>query len=770
MAAVAAGQRTLVLWGVPNDDHGLQACIQAFQQSHPDIRVEALNLGAGGLNPQKLMTSIVGRVPPDVIYQDRFAVSDWAARNAFQPLDGDIARDGLRPGSFYAAAWSEVRFGDRAFGIPYHIDVRALYWNRAIFRREAPALRAAGLDPDHAPRTWSALLAYSRVLTHANAQGITQLGFAPNYGNSWLYLYAMSSGARFFSPDGRHSTLDSLLTERALAFMKRGYDVGGGYQRVNEFLASSPGDDPFEEGKVAMKIDGDWTLNDLARRAPNLDFALSTPPRPDDIRGGDPTWAGGTCFSIPIGARNRADAWQFIRFVTSRQGWQVAADEQLAWARAAGQGYAPPRAALIAADRTNIRSYQTEADKRLDKAESVVGSLLPVAAARPPSVAEQVLFDAQSQAIDEACSGATSVRAALLNAQAVVQRSLDEAYGGTEFPLVHLGPSLWLAPLVAIALLFFAWGRSIRKLSPPRRQEAIQGSLFVGPWLFGFATLSLGPVLASLAYSLMQWNVLSPPRWVGLANYRLMVGADASNVGHAYANVLWLAGFGAPLGVVTGLAVALLLRGGSRGVTFWRAAYYLPSLVPAVVATVLWAWLLAPTPGIGLVNTVWEVTLDHWFHWPPPGWLSAAEWAKPAILLMGLWGAGSGLLLWLAGLDAIPAVLYEAAILDGASAGRRFWSVTFPQLSPVIFFNLVVGFIGSFQEFDRPYVATAGGSFGPGNSLLTPVYYLFSNGFGYFRMGYASALAWSVFAVIFLLTFAQFGLARLWVYYEGDRK
>jgi multiple sugar transport system permease protein len=769
-AAFAAGQRTLVLWGIPSDDHGLQACIQAFEDRHPNIRVKALNMGAGGLNPQKLMTGIVGRVPPDVIYQDRFSVSDWAARGAFQPLDSDIARDHLARPDFVPAAWDEASYEGRQYGIPYHVDVRVLFWNRELFHREAATLRAVGLDPDRPPSTWKSLLAYSRALTRYAPDGrIAQLGFAPNYGNAWLYLYALTSGGSFFSSDGRTCTLDTAPTERALAFMKDGYDLAGGYQKVNEFLASSPGEDPFAAGRIAMKIDGDWILNDLARKFPNLDFAVAPPPSQEDSSNGPATWSGGTCFCIPTGARNLGDAWQFIRFVTSPEGWKLASEEQSAWARADGHGYAPARPAQLEADQAAMHLYRTDAAVRFWDAEKEVGKLLPLSQARPPSVAEQSLWDAQAHAIDLACLGRESPALALAKAQKTVQRALDEVYRQGDYPEVRFGPWVWIAPVLLVLLLVVVWWRAVRRLRPAARRDAIAGSLFVSPWLFGFAVLTLGPVLASLAYSFMQWNVLSPPRWVGLANYRLMVGDDAADVGHAFSNALWLAGFGVPLGVVTGLSVALMLRGSSRGVALWRAVFYMPSLVPAVVAAVLWAWLLAPTPGVGIVNTIWEISLDHWFHWAPPGWLSAPEWSKPALILMGLWGAGSGMLLWLAGLNGIPSVLYEAATLDGAGPRRRFWSITFPQLSPVIFFNLVVGFIGGIQEFDRAYVVTAGGSFGTGDSLLTPVYYLFANGFGYFRMGYASALAWSVFALIFLLTIAQFGLARLWVYYEGDR-
>jgi multiple sugar transport system permease protein len=233
---------------------------------------------------------------------------------------------------------------------------------------------------------------------------------------------------------------------------------------------------------------------------------------------------------------------------------------------------------------------------------------------------------------------------------------------------------------------------------------------------------------------------------------------------------MYLAGIGVPLGIVTGLLVALLLNREWRGIRFFRTLFYMPSIVPAVAGAVLWGWILVPDSSKGLVNSAWSATLSPWLGAAPPGWLSVADWAKPALIVMGLWGAGGGLILWLAGLKGVPRSLYEAAWLDGATSWRSFWSVTVPMLSPLVFFNAVTGLIGSVQEFDRVYVLKgSGGTIGPSDSLLTPVAHLFVNGFSYFKMGFASALAWTVFLVILLLTGLQFLGARLWVHYEADR-
>jgi ABC-type sugar transport system permease subunit len=290
------------------------------------------------------------------------------------------------------------------------------------------------------------------------------------------------------------------------------------------------------------------------------------------------------------------------------------------------------------------------------------------------------------------------------------------------------------------------------------------------PWLVGFFVFTLGPMLASLFFSFTQYNVLSEPRWVGVKNYVDLFQSDQVNIIKAFSNVLYLGGIGVPLGLLTGLAVALLLNTAVRGMRYYRTLFYMPAVVPTVASAVLWIWLLTPDPNKGLLNAGWQSTITVWLGVAPPGWLSAEAWAKPALILMGVWGAGSGMVLWLAGLKGVPNTLYEAASLDGANPRQQFFSVTLPYLSPIIFFNTVMGFIGAFQEFDRVYIMNPShGSVGPGDALLVPVFHLFTNGFNYFKMGYASALAWVIFFVILILTVGQLKLAPRWVHYEGEK-
>jgi len=214
----------LIVWGVtlgPNDK-GQADVFREFERRNPGVRVQTLMMGSGGMNPQKLMTSIVGGVPPDVVYQDRFTLADWASRGAFQPLDPLIERDKGKdpetptPDQYFPATWDEASYEGKVYGVPWMADTRILSWNKEVFKSQAGRLRAAGLDPERAPRTWSELLAYSTVLTEKNPDGsLKRAGFIPNFGNSWFYMYAAMNNAPLLTPDGRRCTLDSPEANRS---------------------------------------------------------------------------------------------------------------------------------------------------------------------------------------------------------------------------------------------------------------------------------------------------------------------------------------------------------------------------------------------------------------------------------------------------------------------------------------------------------------------------------------------------------------------------
>jgi ABC-type sugar transport system permease subunit/ABC-type glycerol-3-phosphate transport system substrate-binding protein len=782
-AAQSAHPTTITLWGTGYgpETKGFEAVIREFERRNPDIRVRVLSMGAGKMNPQKLMTAIVGNVAPDVILQDRLSIGDWASRGAFRSLNDFLERDASdplcpKPSDYYPATWQEATFEGKVYAVPTTTDNRVLYYNRAHFKE-------AGLDPDRPPRTWPELLDASKKLTKFNADGtLKRAGFIPNFGNAWLYIYAFQNNASFMSADGKTCTLGSPEAVEALTFMVQGYDLLGGFENCQNFQSGFlTGEyDAFISGKVSMKIDGDWILKDLSRYAARLDFGAAPGPVPDDRfakRGrftNEPdtfvTWAGGFSYAIPNGAKHADAGWRFIKFATSLTGRQIEVLATADWEKRRGREFIPRLAAHKGATEWSYATFKPR-DPRLAKALAIHIDMAKYGRTRPVTLAGQRLWDEHVRAIEKAGLKSMTPAEALQEGQRIVQRELDAYYSTGRLPTVDANVPIYIAIAIAAgigALIWTAYRRA--PLGAMGRNEAKWGLVFITPWLVGFLVFSLVPMVSSLFYSFTSYNVLHDARWVGFQNYVDLTTVEGASTAKAFSNALYLAGIGVPLGIVTGLTIALLLNAAVSGMRIYRTLFYLPSIVPVTASAVLWAWLLTSDPNKGLVNAAWKITISEWFGTAPPGWLNAEAWAKPSLIMMGLWGAGSGMLLWLAGLKGISSTLYEAASIDGASPWRQFWSVTIPQLSPIIFFNTVMGFIGALQEFDRVYIMKpAEGSAGPNDSLLVPVYSLFQNGFGYFKMGYASAIAWAIFALILGLTLVQFRLKQRWVYEEVDR-
>jgi multiple sugar transport system permease protein len=290
-----------------------------------------------------------------------------------------------------------------------------------------------------------------------------------------------------------------------------------------------------------------------------------------------------------------------------------------------------------------------------------------------------------------------------------------------------------------------------------RMRDNIAGFLFISPWLLHFLVLIASAMGYSLWISLNETDLFTW-KFVGLTNYTRMFEDPlfwkSLRVTAYYTFVL------VPAGIIIALGIALLMNQKVTGVGIWRTLFYLPSVVQGVAVAILWGYVL--NPRFGLLNlALARIGIEG------PRWLYSEQWAVPGFILMGLWGAGGAMLLYLAGLQGIPTALYEAAEIDGANSWNRFWHITIPMLTPTIYFNLLINIIGSFQVFTQVNVLTQGG---PNNATLTQVLYLYRKGFQDFQFGYASALAWALFLIIMVFTIFVVRSSESWVHYEGEVK
>ena len=292
-----------------------------------------------------------------------------------------------------------------------------------------------------------------------------------------------------------------------------------------------------------------------------------------------------------------------------------------------------------------------------------------------------------------------------------------------------------------------------------RSKEKRWAALFLSPWVIGFVVLTVGPMIASLYFSFTRYSIIDNPVWLGLDNYVKLFTQDPKfysalgiTFGYSFLAI--------PLGLVLGFLLAYMLNLKIPGTAFWRTIFYMPSVISGVVVAILWRGLFDAK--FGFIN--WTLSL---LGIQGPEWLLSPEWALIALVLISLWGVGGGMIIYLAGLQAIPTSLYEAAEIDGCSRWQHLRKITLPMMSPIIFYNLVIGIISCFQYFTEAWVLTRGG---PAEATQFYNIYIYKTAFSYLNMGYASSMAWVLFFIVLALTAVVFKSSSLWVYYEGEVK
>lgn len=607
---------------------------------------------------------------------------------------------------------------------------------------------------------------------------MTEAGFIPFYGNSWLYLYGWLNGAEYMSADGTRVQLDSPEVVGALQWLTDIHDSMGGAEKVNVFQygASSGGTEPFLAGRVPLFIDRDSFLGTIMALKPELRFGVAAPPIPEArLKRGEAAagWSGGWAHAIPATAKHQPEAWELIRWLSSVEANRIIAESQASLRRAKGQTYFPS----LHSDRRVIewlqKRYVTDApavSPSLRKAYAQFVELLPKSRFRPVTPVGQLMWNEHVRAAEAGVNHAKTPYEALNYGTRQVQVALDRALHPPQGPLVNWTAmsGLYLLLIVIVTVVVIAQEERNRRITGGSRREWVEGFICISPWLLGFLVFAGGPILFSLVVSFCHYDVLSPARWIGIDNYRNLVGTHYDDVVKArvandplFWKSLWNTLFmivKVPLEIILGMALALLLNLNVGGQRVYRTIFYLPAIVPAVASFLLWFWIFDPS--LGLLNQgLRAIGVGD-----PPSWLLDPNWAKPSLIIMLLWGTGSSMVIWLAGLKDIPEVYYEAASVDGANRLQQFRHVTLPMLSPYILFNAVMGMIGALQTFEAAYVMTNGG---PADSTLFYSYKLFNEAFKFLNMGPASAMAWFLFIVVLIVTLVQLWAGKRWVHY-GD--
>jgi multiple sugar transport system permease protein len=717
---------------------GLDRWAAEFEKANPGIDIQVLHVpeNGGGLIT-KLMVSTVAGSPPDLVLFNRPHMAMWGNAGAFESLQPWVESRAIDPRAFVEATWKECSIDGVPYALPFNGDTRGLFWNKSAFRE-------VGLDPERPPKTLDELKAYSDRLTKRDAQGHYQrIGFnsywAASAGTNSYYQYAFQRGVEFISEDGKRATFDTPAGREAFHWMI-GWARQYGVEELQRFTSSlgMMGSTGFGSGRIAMLVDGAWMVNYYSQYSPDLDYGVAPMPGPGPA--GESvyqSWSGGFCLAIPRGTPHRAEAVAVAQFLTSAPVQESFGLEYTIM---------PVNRAAISAIKPKVEpKYRVFLDL-LEHSTS-----LP----RTPVIAE--ITEQLGRASEKILWNQISVDAGYDEIVREVQKVLNR-WNTPQTRLVNWNwIVLAIGTLVGVGLI--TWGVWFkRKLTGTRlfRREYLAGYIFSAPWLIGLTVFGLGPLIVSVLYCFMDYPILGQPHWVGMKNFDDILWRDPL-FWKSLANTFYYAVLSIPLGLTASLSLALLINRKLKGIAIFRTIFYLPSVVSGVAVCVLFMWIFNVNQGI--LNRLLEAIGIRGI-----GWLTDPAWAKFSLVLMGIWGIGGAMVVFLAALQGIPQALHEAALIDGAGPWARFWNVTFPAISPSFFFNSIIGVIGAFQVFTQAYVMTSGG---PLDSTVFYAFYLFRQAFEFFRMGYASALAWILFVIVLIFTVLQFIGARKWVYYEG---
>lgn len=427
-AATSGGQKVkVIVWGLDpmTVGSGNKDMVDGFNKAHQNIEiVPQATPGTSGYDTQdvtKLLSAIASGNPPDVTWLDRFTAAQFAARDALTPLDEYIKTAGFDMSQYLDYTIKELTFNGKIWGLPWDTDTRILFWNKDLFKK-------AGLDPETPPKTWDELLDYSKKLTITDNKGnFKQIGFIPNFGNSWLYLFGFQNGGKFLSDDGKTAMLNSPEIVQALEFMVKGYDILGGAKKVNAYSSTFQGEsnDPFLTGKVAMLINVNNAILSYTRFNPNLNYGTALPPTPK----GDNqiTWSGGWSYAVPKGAKHSKEAFEVIKWLTT-EGIKAQADAQAVFNQKQGRKYYVPfPAAYKPSNDDLLKKYVDPIDNAIIKNAIKVGmDAMQVSRARPVTPVGGVLWSEHAKAIDKAIYHNMTPQQALDAGNQVVQKELDK--------------------------------------------------------------------------------------------------------------------------------------------------------------------------------------------------------------------------------------------------------------------------------------------------------------------------------------------------------
>ncbi len=748
---------TVLHWGTPEEEAIVQAMIDAFKTENPDIDV--LRIHAGDYDA-KLKTMLAAGTPPDLFYLKPEDVPEFAETGMAMKLDAFIAAEraagtGAWVDDFYPVLMNAFRWDSgrqitgatgASYGLPKDFTTAVMYVNLDLFER-------AGVEVPYDGWTWDEYRAAMKkiaALSPEDKPGERIWGGVIKHWPDALRSLVWTFGGSFFGGESNGDFRDVQLdSPESLACLELIRELRFEDQSVfNASGLAESDDDLFRRGRIGcLGPYGRW-FTPRARQITDFKWDVVPVPHAADAEPASiyftVSWAVSAQTKHPEAAR------KLLKSLCAREG-QV---------RTAELGLAMPSMKSVAESDVFLEPGRDPQHTRIFLDAVGYGRL-----AQYPRLKEfNHILDRELKDVLILDKDKITVADAAANVEKLWLNELASPLHSKQYDKMPWGKVLGVTGVfVALGVGLLVYISRREKLGSLSRAEERTGWLFISPWIIGFLAFVIGPIITALLLALSKWSAMAPlgeARYVGLDNFTHMFGYDAN-----YAQSLWVTVYFTilivPIGQVGALLVALLMNVEVKGIGLFRTTYFVPSVVTGVALVTLWIVMYNNEQGV--INAMISAT-----GLPAPDWFGkdGPIFAIPAIVIMSLWGVGGGMVIYLAGLKNIPASLYEAARIDGAGPVRQFFSVTLPMLSPLIFFQLVMAIIGSFQVFTQAYVITSSTG-GENPNLLVYVLNLYRHAFQFHNMGYASALAWVLFLVLIVLTSLIFKSSKSWVHYEG---
>ena len=745
---------TVLHWGDNAENEIVQSLIGEFEAANPDIKINRIHAAD---YDAKLNTMFAAGAAPDLFYINFEKLPKLAGMGLLEPIDAYLAADAAAgdpwTADFFPVLMDAFKYdGERVgagpqYGVPKDFTPLLFYVNLDLFKR-------AGIPVPYAGWSWDEFeAALSKISVLEDPTGTVYGAVLATWPGVLRDIFWSFGGDFFNGADFRDVTVDEPPAQAALEMIRRlrFEDDANGNRRVYNAThgnAQGLGEQEFYTGRVgAVGPIGRWRTPRF-RDIQTFDWDVVPSPQQPGVQRDNAVAC--VAWAMSSQGEKKAEAYRLLKFLCGPTGQRLTAQS----------GLAVPCLRSVAESDDFLHPGQKPANAQLfvDLMDATRVGQLPQDSEFGRYLQEEV---DQSIRLNNQ-TPADAARAA----EDRWLTELDSPLRDPTFPAMPwrtvIGVAAAFAAL-AVGLLVF-WLRR-EKLGAIDRAQERSGWMFIAPWILGFLLLTLGPMAVSLLLSLTRWTSMQPldsAEFVGVANFTHLFTRDAS-----FMKSLWVTFYYAALAVpilqIAAVLVAVLMNQPVRAIAIFRTIYFVPSVVSGVALATLWVMIFDPDKGV--LNRMLNFVLGP-FGLSAPDWFGtdAEVFAIPAFVMMALWGVGAGMVIYLAGLKGIPGSLYEAARIDGAGKVKQFFNITLPMLSPLIFFNLVMGLIGSFQVFTQVYVMTEGG---PGNATLVYVLKLYLEAFEYHKMGYASAMAWILFLVLLGLTLLVVRSSKKWVHYEG---